>query len=48
MSSYKINNLKERHNEALLRKTQLSMKEKKCYEKIKLKLDQTFVARRCL
>ena len=34
--SYRINNLPERYNESLLKKTELSMKEKKeCYEKIK-------------
>ena len=46
--SYRIDNLPESYNESLLKKTELSMKENKCYEKIELKLDQTFVAHRCL
>ena len=42
--SYKIDYLKERYNESLLKKTELTLKENKdvCYEKIKFKLDQTF------
>ena len=46
--SYCLDNLPERCNEALLKKTELTLKENNSYEKIKLKLYQTFVARRCL
>ena len=39
--SYRIDNLNERYNEALLKKTELTMKENnKCYEKINYHLDQ--------
>ena len=36
---FKIDNLKERYNESLLKKTELT-KKKNCYEKIKYHLDQ--------
>ena len=43
--SYHINNLKERYNESLLKKTELTMKENKdVMKKNKFKLDQTFFA----
>ena len=34
--SYKIDNLPGRYNDALLKKTELSMKGKKCYESLEL------------
>ena len=38
--SYRIDNLKERFNETLRKKIETTTKENKCYEKIKLRLNQ--------
>ena len=47
--SYKIDNLQERYNEALLKKTELTLKENKAVMKaLKLKLDQNVVIHHCL
>ena len=41
--SYKIENLKERYNESLLKKDRVNIKRKRyCHEKIKFKLNRTF------
>ena len=47
--SYRLDNLKERYNEALLKKTELTLKENNTVmKKIKFKLDQTFFGHHCL
>ena len=47
--SYLIDNLPERYNESLLKKTELSLKQKRsCYESLELKLNQNVVVRHCL
>ena len=47
--SYRLDNLKERYNESLLKKTELTMKEnKEVMKKIKLKLERTSVDHHCL
>ena len=44
--SYRIDNLKERYNEALFKKTELTMKENgSVMKKNKFKVDRTFVVR---
>ena len=46
---YKINNLPERYNESLLKKTELTLKQNKdVMKKIKFKLDRTSVDHHCL
>ena len=41
--SYRLDILPERYNEAILKKTELSMNENEGYEKIKFKIDGAFV-----
>ena len=44
--SYKIDNLEERYNQSLLKKTELSLKQKRYYESLELKLNQNDVVHR--
>ena len=49
LPSYRIDNFPERYNEALLKRTELSMKEKKrCYGSLKYKLNRNDVDHQCL
>ena len=46
--SYRLDNLKERYNESLLKKTELTLKENNTVMKKKISLNQTFVDHHCL